>query len=84
MEGTSLPTPLYLPHSVPYPITIQRLNKSTGAQVGKTDALFTYSFKAKKADEPGEERLVRVWESPVEGEITKWEVEVNEVISNGR
>lgn len=84
MEGTALPTPLYLPHSINYPITIQRINKPTGAQVSKTDGLFTYSFKAKKTDSPGEERLVRVWESPVEGEITKWEIKVNQVITNGR
>lgn len=84
MEGNSGPTPLYLPHSITYPITIQRLNKPLGGQVRKTDALFTYSFKAKKSDEPGEERLVRVWESPIQGEITKWEIQVNQVITNSR
>jgi len=82
MEGSSSPTALYLPDSVEYPITIQRLNKPIGAQVNKTDALFTYSFKATKVDEPGEERQVRVWESPIEGQITKWELKVNQVIQS--
>lgn len=74
MSGGSPPTPLSLPRSLPYPITIQRLNKPVGAEVKKTDSLFTYSFKQKKVDEPGEERLVRVWESPVDGELVSWEI----------
>ncbi|KAM0746406.1 hypothetical protein T439DRAFT_329851 [Meredithblackwellia eburnea MCA 4105] len=93
MEGR--PTPLHLPSSLPYPITITRLYQKPNSQISKTQALLSYSYLqlASAPTPPGagagagegqqhkRERVVREWESPVVGELKSWQVKVGEVIT---
>ncbi|KAK3302892.1 uncharacterized protein B0T15DRAFT_258488 [Chaetomium strumarium] len=65
-----------------YPITIVRLLKTPGEQIKKQEPLLEYSFKWKReiVDEIGgntrqEEQTTTVtWDSPADGELTKWHI----------
>ncbi|GAA5844154.1 hypothetical protein JCM11251_002452 [Rhodosporidiobolus azoricus] len=79
------PTALRLPASLPYPLTVQRIHARPGTTVYKTHPLLTYSFVPPKPDEDGRrERQVRVWESPVEGEVVSWAAREGDVIRDHR
>lgn len=80
-------TSLRLPHNLPYPVIIQRLHllpptinnntskneteKEIVTKVNKTDRLLTYSYFIEN-EEGKREKEVRVWESPVNGDLVKW------------
>jgi hypothetical protein len=77
------PTPLYLPHSLPYPIQIQRLHLKPSSSLTKTAPLFTYSYAVKTVGKKlGDkvERESKVWESPVGGLLCKWGVKEGETL----
>ncbi|GAA5896864.1 hypothetical protein JCM6882_005053 [Rhodosporidiobolus microsporus] len=79
------PTPLRLSASLPYPLTVQRIHAPPGTQIRKTQALLTYSFVPQKPDDDGRrDRQVRVWESPIEGEVVSWAAREGDVIPNHR
>lgn len=44
METGNGPTPIALPASLPYPITVSRISSPTSAQVNRGSPLFEYSF----------------------------------------
>lgn len=76
------PTPLYLPHTLSFPLTITRLLAST-PRVRKTSPLFSFSYLVSRPD-GSREREVKVWESPVEGEVVKWGVKEGDVLKDAR
>ncbi|KAH8885569.1 hypothetical protein GQ53DRAFT_357516 [Thozetella sp. PMI_491] len=69
-----------------YPITIVKLLKNTGDSIKKQEPLMQYSFKWKKEvgdhirDETWEEEqtTIATWDSPVDGEILRWQVKEGE------
>ncbi|ORY66918.1 hypothetical protein BCR35DRAFT_322307 [Leucosporidium creatinivorum] len=72
------PTPLYLPYSLPYPITLQRILAPTSSQIPRLTPLLSYAYSA--THDGVKERMVKVWESPVEGEIIHWNVKEGQVL----
>lgn len=92
------PTALYLPGSLPWPVTINRIlrpsktahaansrlvAKSSTPTVAKTEALFSYSFQT--TDRSGlEKQETKVWESPVSGEIEQWFISEGAVLLDAR
>jgi hypothetical protein len=84
MDSELPATPLYLPFSLNYPITIQRLHHPASSSVSKTQPLFTYSYYSTNRAEGTKDREVKVWESPVEGIILKWAVRDGQVINDAR
>ena len=92
------PTALYLPGSLPWPVTINRilrpsktthpansrlLAESKSPSVSKTDALFSYSFQT--TDRAGiESKETRMWDSPVGGEIVTWYIQEGAVLRDAR
>lgn len=90
-------TSLRLPHNLPYPIIIQRLhllpppiiknssNNDTETEivtkVNKTDRLLTYSYFIEN-EEGKKEKEVRVWESPVNGDLIKWCIREGDTVRN--
>lgn len=84
VEMDPLPaTPLFLPHSLPFPLTVQRIHSPTGSAVRKTQSLCTYSYTV-LTKEGKKEREVKVWESPVQGDVTQWDLREGEVIKDAR
>lgn len=76
-------TPLFLPYSLPYPITIQRrLAPTSSTPIPRLAPLLSYAYTA--THDGVKERMVKVWESPVEGEIVKWDVNEGQVIRDAR
>lgn len=84
-------TPLSLPDSLPYPITIVRVRVAAGASVERGDVLLEYKFLSatKRKQLESEERkgrqlspqqwdgdMVGSWESPISGTVVKWEEDV--------
>jgi hypothetical protein len=78
MEDSLPPTPLFLPSDLNYPVTINRLHVTPGAQVRNTQPLFSFSHWVAK--DGSREREVSVYESPVEGQVIKWSVREGDVI----
>lgn len=82
-------TTLRLPHNLPYPISIQRLhvlpskNSTSTNTINKTDTLLTYSYYV-ETPEGTREKEVRVWESPVNGELIKWCVREGDSLRNSK
>ncbi|SCV70695.1 BQ2448_3457 [Microbotryum intermedium] len=75
MADPSASTTLFAPASLPFPITIQRLLvQQPQCAITKTQALFTYSFVPNLVIpvEGKQERLSKVYESPVEGQFEGW------------
>ncbi|SCZ99344.1 BZ3500_MvSof-1268-A1-R1_Chr7-2g09493 [Microbotryum saponariae] len=77
MADRSSFTTVFAPSSLPFPITIQRLLvQQPHSPITKTQALFTYSFVPRTAapgpSEGKEERLCKVYESPIEGQFEGW------------
>ncbi|GAA6058884.1 hypothetical protein JCM10212_002828 [Sporobolomyces blumeae] len=77
-------TALCLPASLPFPLTIHRLLVSPSSpSVSKTQPLLTYSYTTPPTSEhPGGERSVGQWESPVEGQLVRWDVQQNMVCTD--
>lgn len=76
-------TPLFLPYSLPYPITVQRrLAPTSSTPIPRLAPLLSYAYTA--TQDGVKERLVKIWESPVEGEIVKWDVKEGQVIRDAR
>lgn len=76
-------TPLFLPFSLPYPITIQRiLARPTSSSIPRLAPLLSYAYTA--THDGVKERMVKVWESPVEGEVIKWDVKEGQVLRDAR
>lgn len=88
------PTALFLPRQLPYPLTVQRLLRPAtephpaqarlleqlkSPALVKTDSLLTYSFRNTHG-----EREVRVWESPVAGELQKWCIDEGQLLLDAR
>jgi len=75
------PTPLCLPSSLPFPLTIHRLHSSPNSQVNKTQQILTYSYLQPKPNEQGKrERQVESWDSPVEGQLVKWDIKEGQIL----
>lgn len=82
MDDMLPPTPLYLPYSLPFPITLQRLTAPTSSNILKSAPLFTYSYHATL--DGIRERQVSSWHSPVQGQIVNWAVKEGQLISDAR
>ncbi|GAA5985321.1 hypothetical protein JCM11641_005393 [Rhodosporidiobolus odoratus] len=79
------PTSLSLPRNLPYPITIQRIHAKAGSTVQKTQSLLSYSFIPARPDNDGKrERQVRVWESPLAGQVDSWAVREGDLVRDNR
>jgi RNA polymerase II subunit A C-terminal domain phosphatase len=81
---------LTLPPSLHYPITVTELLKKPNDEVERSEAIFTYSFKASAPvyDRDGNETFVEKlfpsrFESSVDGIIQKWFLRKGDVISRG-
>lgn len=80
------PTPLRLPATLPYPITITRILQDIGAELNRGTPLVEYAFTSDtsrralavgktKTDEGVEAKaddMVGSWECPIEGQLAKW------------
>ena len=64
-------------------MTVQRIHSPTSTSVLKTQSLCTFSY-AVTTKEGKKEREVKVWESPVEGQVTEWVVREGETIRDAR
>lgn len=77
-------TPLYLPESL-LPLTIHRQLAPHKSIVHKTQPLFSYSYYEHVPSQDGQpakqEKVVKVWESPIEGMIQSWQVNEGQRIS---
>jgi RNA polymerase II subunit A-like phosphatase len=78
---------LYLPTDLPYPITVVELHVKLGSNVQQGDRLLTYSFlrpsdPANKDAQPV--KLFGTWDSPIEGQLSKWDVRERESVSRER
>ncbi|CAK9780438.1 hypothetical protein CC85DRAFT_311092 [Cutaneotrichosporon oleaginosum] len=84
-------TPLKLPWDLPYPITFTRISVDKGSQVRRGDRLLEYSFMSatRRRDLELKQRagqeipeslrgndMVGTWESPIDGEVKRWEPSV--------
>ncbi|GMK53590.1 hypothetical protein CspeluHIS016_0101760 [Cutaneotrichosporon spelunceum] len=84
-------TPLRLPEDLPYPITITRISVDKGTNVRRGDRMLEYSFMsatrrkeldkmAKEGKEPPSRirgnDMVGSWESPIDGEVKRWDSSV--------
>lgn len=75
------PTALMLPRTLPYPITVHRLHLSPGDRVVRTKPLFSYSYLNPRNDGSGAaDKLIRDWDSPIEGDVVSWGVKIGEVL----
>ncbi|KAL8292868.1 hypothetical protein RQP46_000562 [Phenoliferia psychrophenolica] len=76
-------TSLALPRALPWPITIQRLHLKPGQHIARTQALFSYSYMHPRNDGTGTaDKLVRDWESPVEGDLVSWNVKLGDTLKD--
>jgi RNA polymerase II subunit A-like phosphatase len=82
---------LQLPRSLHYPVTVTELLKRPNDAVDRQDPLFSYNYKTKvtEGDRYGEEKEVEKtfpadYESPVEGILKKWKIQVGTVITSSR
>ena len=83
---------IYLPRTLPYPITILERHARVGDSVRRGAKLLTYSFRRQVKDdnpddlEPGtsaqtkEESAFGSWEAPIEGVLVQWNVRADEVV----
>ncbi|GAA6039105.1 hypothetical protein JCM8097_005327 [Rhodosporidiobolus ruineniae] len=79
------PTSLSLPKALPFPLTIHRIHATKGTTVDKTQHLLSYSYQPPStAEDAAPERAVRVWESPVHGEVVRWEVREGDQVTTSR
>ncbi|KAI5481789.1 RNA polymerase II CTD phosphatase Fcp1 [Pseudohyphozyma bogoriensis] len=73
------PTPIYLPRALPYPLTVNRLFATPTSTVRKTQQLFSYSYFA-TGEDGHREKQIRVYESPVGGQVKSWAVREGDVV----
>lgn len=78
---------LRLPTSLHYPITVTSLLKQPGDTVEKDEALFWYVYQTTVTEGDGLGNIVEVkrryptrFESTVDGEIVKWQIQKGDVI----
>jgi RNA polymerase II subunit A-like phosphatase len=78
---------LRLPASLHYPITVTSLLKQPGDTVERDEALFWYVYETTVPEGDGLGNIVEVkrryptrFESTVDGEIVKWEIQKGDVI----
>lgn len=84
-------TPLTLPPSLPYPITITRIRVAAGASVNRGDVLLEYKFLSatRRKQLEAEERkgkqlspeqrdgdMIGSWESSISGTVVDWEQDI--------
>lgn len=89
MDDSRSPTPLYLPASL-LPITIHRLLAPHSHSINKTQPLFSYSYyeSVQQQQQPRHDnnsdtrqRVVKVWDSPVQGTVVKWAVKEGQQVT---
>lgn len=78
---------LRLPTSLHYPITVTSLLKQPGDTVERDEALFWYTYQTTVTEGDGLGNTIEVkrryptrFESTVDGEIVKWQVQKGDVI----
>lgn len=78
---------LRLPTSLHYPITVTSLLKQPGDTVERDEALFWYVYETTVTEGDGLGNIVEVkrryptrFESTVDGEIVKWQIQKGDVI----
>ncbi|KAI0828927.1 hypothetical protein BC628DRAFT_1315803 [Trametes gibbosa] len=79
----SSPTELYLPPSLPYPITLVALPAPTHSDVQRGTRLLDYSFTHKSPDAPPELRF-GTWDAAIEGTLSKWNFKQGDTVSERR
>ena len=79
----SSPSELYLPPSLPYPITVVSLAVQPDADVHRGARLLDYSFTHPVPDARPELRF-GTWDSSIDGTVSKWAIAKGEVISQRR
>jgi RNA polymerase II subunit A C-terminal domain phosphatase len=73
-------TELYLPASLPYPITVTSLDARSPASISRGTRLLSYSFTV---GVPPETRF-GTWDSTVDGTVDLWRLKVGEVVTAQR
>lgn len=91
-ELDQLPTVLSLPSNLPYPITISKFLVKPGEHVARGQNVLSYSYNVdnsllRDAGDPaanskkrkqGNDTLMAMWESSIEGEVVQWDESVRE------
>lgn len=72
---------LRLPRGLHYPITVTKILKSTGSNVGKHEPVFVYTYETtvREGSRDGEDKYVKKafpakFESSLEGKLKDWKV----------
>ncbi|KAJ9114501.1 hypothetical protein QFC20_001374 [Naganishia adeliensis] len=91
-ELDQLPTVLSLPSNLPYPITISKFLVKPGEHISRGQNVLSYSYNVdnsllREAGDPaanskkrkqGDDTLIAMWESSIEGEVVQWDESVRE------
>lgn len=91
-ELDQLPTVLSLPSNLPYPITISKFLVKPGEHISRGQNVLSYSYNVdnsllREAGDPaanskkrkqGNDTLIAMWESSIEGEVVQWDESVRE------
>lgn len=82
-------TELYLPPTLPYPIKIISLHAVPNDSISRGTCLLAYSFISLSTSDldgsPAEpETRFGTWDSPIEGELERWHVKKDDLLSAKR
>lgn len=79
-------TPLHLPPTLPYPITITRISSPADTSVSRGSKLLEYSFRQSSPAEPSTSdhkslMLFGSWDCSLEGTVESWNVKVGQTLA---